>query len=310
MVVGVPYHHVLPAPFVQSVVGLLEHSHRVALDVRVAWARSPAIHLSRENLLRHFLRGDADFLVMVDTDQVFTPECVERLVRWDVPLVAPVIVNRLGDPKPVAFRREGVDLQGLVQYSALTDEVWAYLSRYDPARLACPAAVLPQPDRGPSMAGVPEEVLTGLDTPLLAVDAVGGGMTCLSRECAERIDSGPHDRYFDWETGGEDLSFCRRVLAAGYAGFDPDWASSTRPHGIFVDRGCLVGHLTEYARGAVDLGNWLKQRSAAPAPWAAAQGLVAEGALEALAEGLAADGARADRGPWETERLPEEMVAG
>jgi hypothetical protein len=237
---------------------------------------------------------------MVDTDQVFTPECVERLVRWRLPLVAPLIVTRLGDPKPVAFRREGVDLQGMVNYTPLSDEVWAYLSQFKPERLAIPAAVLPSViDHPRAMHGVPPEVDAGLGHPLLAVDAVGGGMTCLSRDCAKRIDPGPDDRYFDWQTGGEDLSFCRRVLAAGYAGYDPDYERSGKGHGIFVDRGCLVGHLTEYARGAVDLGNWLKQRSQTPEPWGAAQD---------LAEYAAQDGARPTNGPWETEPLPESGV--
>src|SRR5262245_54286410 len=195
--------------------------------------------------MRHFLaQDDADYLVMVDTDQVFAPETVERLVAWRRPLVAPVIVNRLGDPKPVAFRREGLDLKGMVQYSALSREVWAYLTRFREERLQFPAVCLPMaPDRAPQ--GRMEDVVRdGCRSPLLAVDAVGGGMTCLSKEAAQAVDPGPDERWFDWEKGGEDLSFCRRVLAAGYLGYHPSFLDDTdaRHHGVFVDRGCLVGH--------------------------------------------------------------------
>jgi hypothetical protein len=303
VVVGVPYHRDFPAPFVQSLVGALDHSHRVRLEVRVAYAQAAAVHIARENLLRYFLgMPDADFLVTVDTDQVFRPETLERLTGWKKPLVSALIVNRLGEPRPVAFRRAGTDLRGMAQYRALAEECWAYLSQFEARRLEGPAAVLPQiPDREAAMRGLPEAVRAGLGTPLLAVDAVGGGMTCLSREAAARVDPGPDDRYFDWEHGGEDLSFCRRVLAAGYLGYHPSFLLDTdaRPHGVFVDRGCLVGHLTEYARGAVDLGTWLKQWAVRTTVWDATD----------LAERLADDGARPSPGPWEREPLPDEEAA-
>src|SRR5262245_513311 len=96
VVVGVPYHRSMPAPFVQSLVQLLERSHRVTLDVRVVYAQSPAVHIAREGLVRHFLEAEGDFLLMTDDDQVFSHQCIERLVGWDLPLVAPFIVSRRG----------------------------------------------------------------------------------------------------------------------------------------------------------------------------------------------------------------------
>lgn len=309
VVVGVPYHRGLPAPFVQSLVGLLEQRHRVAVEVRVAYAQAPAVHIARENLLKHFLaQPDADYLVMVDDDQVFVPETVERLVAWRKPMVAPLIVNRLGDPKPVAFRREGTDVHGMVQYRALGDECWAYLAQFRPERLAVPAGVLPQtPDGATASRDVPDAIRQGLVTPLLAVDAVGGGMFCLSREAALRVEPGPDGRYFDWAHGGEDLAFCRRVLESGYGGFNPEGAPGLRGlygPGIFVDRGCLVGHLTEYARGAVDMGNWLASRAPINDVWNGGGPGVGD-----LAEALASDGARPSTGPWETEPLPDAVEA-
>jgi hypothetical protein len=309
VLVGIPYHRSVEGPFLQSVVTLLEECHRLTLDLRVAYAPGTAIHLARDNLVRFFLAGSWDYLVMVDTDQVFSPEVVRRLVRWGKPLVAPVIVNRLGDPKPVAYAREGTSLTGDAVYAALAEEVWAYLSQYRPERLRAPTVTLPLgADGPPTMADLPDPVRAGLASPLLAVDAVGGGMTCLSRACAERLRPTEGGRYFGWEHGGEDLSFCRLVLEAGYAGFDPDWRHSPaeaegREHGIFVDRGCVVGHLTAYARGAVDLGNFLRLgRGGADEP---AQGGL--GGVEDVAERLAADGARPSRGPWDMEPLPAEL---
>jgi len=299
VVVGIPYHHTVPGAFLQAVGALMEESHRLTLTVRLAYSSSAAVHIAREGLLRHFLDSGCDYLVMVDSDQVFHHRCVERLVAWQKPLVAPLIVNRLGDPKPVAFHREGTDLRGMAQYTALVDECWAYLSQYDADRLNTPSGCLPlDADHPPEMRDVPADVRAGLGSPLLAVDAVGGGMVCVSRECARGVDPGPDDRYFDWEHGGEDLSFCRRVLASGYDGYHPDWRRGHGRYGVFVDRGCLVGHLAETARGAQDLGAWLKGR-----------GLAMESAwdLGDLAEQAAEDGARPTAGPWREERLPEEV---
>lgn len=263
VLVGVPYVGQVAGPFYQSMVALFQAHHRRTLDLDAVAVPDAAVHLARDAIVTHFLRSGADFLLMVDSDQVFHPDVVPRLVAWGVPYVAPLIITRRGTPTPVAFvherfRETPEGPQHL--YTPLSEEVWAYLSQYAPERLRNPGgtAVLPlTPDHAPTMATIPGPVQFGLRSPLLACDAVGTGMVCLSRECAERIDPGPGHRYFDWEAGGEDLSFSRRVLKTGYAGFDPHWEGSGKAHGVFVDRGCLVGHLAYYARSVVDLQQYL-----------------------------------------------------
>jgi len=267
VLLGVPYAGQLPGPFFQSVVGLLQASHRKTLDLDVVTVPNAAIHQARDALLKHFLKGGRDFLVMVDSDQVFVPANVERLVRWQRPYVAAMIVHRVGPPKPVAFVWER-ETDGLHYYTALTEEVYAYLSQFKPERFSGTGGVgvLPlEPDQLPTMGDVPEEVQAGLDTPLLACDGVGTGMVCLSRECARAIEPGPGGAYFDWQSGGEDLSFCRRLLASpgeGYHGFHADWRGAGVRPGVLMDRGCLVGHLTQYSRGAGDLINYLRDVAA------------------------------------------------
>lgn len=264
VLVGVPYVGQVAGPFYQSMVALFQEHHRRTLDLDAVAVPDSAVHLARDALVKHFLRSGRDYLVMVDADQVFHPNCVPRLVGWGKPYVAALIITRRGPPTPVAFAHERFretpeGPQHL--YSPLSEEVWAYLSRYAPERLRNPggtACLPPMPDHVPTMEAIPNSVQSGLRSPLLAVDGVGTGMVCLSRECAERIDPGPANRYFDWEAGGEDLSFSRRVLKAGYAGFHPDWTASSREHGVFVDRGCLVGHLAYYARSVVDLAQYLR----------------------------------------------------
>ena len=294
VLVGVPYAKDFPGPFVASLCDLLEKG---GPDYRATTALVPntAVHVARSILVKEALRQGSDYLLMVDSDQVFDAGTLKRLLRWREPAVTPVIVARQGDPVPVAYAEEGRDVQGNVHYAHLADEVWAYLSQFDPERLQAPFVDLPlTPDHAPAQADMPLEVEAGLQSPLLACDALGTGMVLLKRELLLRVQPDAKGFYFDWERGGEDLSFFRRVREAGYLGF------RQRQAGIWCDRGCVVGHLSYYARGAVDLGRWLAERSR-KAPAEADEATI----LEELAEELAEDGARATPGPWQDEPLPE-----
>jgi hypothetical protein len=300
VLLGTPYAKDFPGPFVASLAAVLEHNGR-DYQVEVCLVPNTAVHAARTMLVKEALRRGADYLLMVDSDQCFAPEVVARLLRWRVPAVAPVIVARQGDPIPVAYAEEGRDLAGDVHYAHLADEVWAYLSQYFPARLRAHWAVLPLlPDHAPEQEDIPDAVRAGLQSPLLACDAVGTGMVLLRRDVLERVRPDAKGHYFDWANGGEDLSFFRRVREAGYRGF---WIGHPPDdEGIYCDRGCVVGHLTYYARGAMDLAGWLLHRSQEPD----LDGSRAEaGLLAAFAEEMAVDGARPTPGPWQSEPLPQ-----
>lgn len=304
VLLGTPYAKDFPGPFVASLAAVLERNGRDYV-AETALVPNTALHAARTTLVKEALRRGADYLIMVDSDQCFAPETVARLVRWCVPVVAPVIVARQGDPVPVAYVEEGADLQGDVHYSNMAEEVWAYLSQFSVDRLQAPWAVLPLlPDQPSRVEDMPEPVRLSLQSPLLACDATGTGMVCVRRDVLERIRPDERGFYFDWAHGGEDLSFFRRIKAAGYRGFHagppPD------DEGIYMDRGCVVGHLTYYARGALDLAGWLLQRAreAPPDPARSEAGLLA-----AFAEEMAADGARPTPGPWQDEPLPQPEMA-
>lgn len=299
VLVGVPYAKDFPGPFVASLCALLEGNDR-GYRAEVCLVPNTAIHAARTALVKEALRRRSDYLLMVDSDQTFGPDVLTRLLGWRVPVVSPLIVARQGDPIPVAYAQEGADLQGDVHYANLCDEVWAYLSQFSPERLRAAWAVLPlAPDRPPEMADVPDAVRDGLRSPLLACDAVGTGMVLVRRDVLERVRPDARGFYFDWAHGGEDLSFFRRVREAGFGGFT--LGAPPDDERIFMDRGCVVGHLTYYARGAIDLGGWMLHRSRQPDPVADEAG-----ALAALAEALAEDGARPTPGAWQTEPLPAE----
>src|SRR5215510_2032509 len=91
VLVGVPYVGQVAGPFYQSMVALLQEHHRRTLDLDVVAVPDAAVHLARDAIVKHFLRAGADYLVMVDSDQTFHPNCVPRLVGWRKPYVAALI---------------------------------------------------------------------------------------------------------------------------------------------------------------------------------------------------------------------------
>lgn len=246
---AVPYEREVMGPFFQS------WTHTL-LNPFARWrpflVGGTVVHLARDTIVRAALADtEVTHLVMVDSDQVFNPWIVERLVNWNVPVVAPVIVQRNGDAIPVAYREVGQDAQGYYRYDPELMEIAAYFSQFRPERLEQPTCLLPLvADHAPVMAGVPDDVRDGLDHPLWPVDALGTGMVCIRRDVLEAVEPDPKNGlYFGFKEGGEDFDFMRRIRRAGWGGKD----QGTRGQGIFVDRGAVVGHMISYARGAGDL---------------------------------------------------------
>ena len=198
------------------------------------------VHLARNTMI-DFVRSDKSFdgLVMVDSDQVWGPRVVERLYRWGVPCVAPVIAQGNGPALPVAYQHVGVDDKGRHAYNPRLYEISAYMSMFNADKFAGPSSILPaDPDHPPLMEDLPPATREGLSSPLLEVDAVGTGMVYFEGEMLRSLEE-PPEGWFHWNGGGEDFAFCRLLKASGFP--------------IFVDRGCFVGHMRQYARGPMDI---------------------------------------------------------
>jgi len=260
-VVGIPCTSSVPTPFFDSMMMAMRDWRIRLWPITVP---NTTIHLARDELIttvRDKVK-DADFLIMVDSDQIFTIQTIMRLMAWNVPVVAPVIVQRMGDPIPVNYNeiRQNADT-GVWEYESMSGPLAAYLHRYDP-KVWQPYGVqtIPAepdfPDR--IMPGTPDDVLRALGFPLHPVDAVGCGMICIRRDVLESMERDSKGRWCSFDDGGEDFDLCRRIRAAGWGGSKP----GTRGPGIFVDRGNLIGHLTYYTRGVDDFLNMLENRNA------------------------------------------------
>lgn len=253
VLLAVPYDKAVLGPFFQSFVKTLTIPF---LKITPFVAPGAIIHLSRDAMIRAALsEKSVTHLCMVDSDQTFDPLVLPRLVGWDVPVVAPVIVQRNGDPIPVAYREIARDARGMWRHEPMAAEILAYLSQFEDTWWANGAAtgVCPlQPQHAPQLPGIPDDVRSGLGTPLLPVDAVGTGMVLWRRDVLEAMQPDPQSGLYcsNLRMGGEDFELCRAVRAAGWGGLS---APGPKGHGVYVDRGCLVGHLTYYARGVGDL---------------------------------------------------------
>lgn len=248
VLVAVPYDRVVCGPFFQAVLQVAEDP---ALELRVLPFPGTVIHISRSQMIEAARRTpDVDFLLMVDSDQTFHPHMVSRLVAWDLPVVAPVICQRLGPAIPVCYRVErdaaGREREG-GGYAPLLQEVALYLRCFSPERFGSNGGTVvlpldrdqPHPNLDPPLA--PDEA-RALESPLLECDAVGTGMVLLRRDVLDSLEPDGYGLFTSFADGaGEDFNLMKAIRAKG--------------HRIFVDRGCVAGHLVYYARGAWDLLN-------------------------------------------------------
>ena len=269
VLLAIPYDRVVLGPFFQAVCRVLTDDLEEApglprLKITPYVAPGAVVHLARDAMIRAALayRPQVDYLVMVDSDQLFAPLTLRRLVGWQAPVVAPVIVQRNGPPIPVAYHEVGQDDEGYWRYEPQTAPIYAYLSQFNPDWWGNNGAtgVLPlQPQHPPRMHAIPDEIAAGLANPLFPVDATGAGMVCLRHDVLESLEPWPESHlYCDFSQGGEDFSLSRNIRRAGWGGRTP----GPRGPGLFADRGCLVGHLTFYAKGADDMCLWLDEEAA------------------------------------------------
>lgn len=146
----------------------------------------PLISRARNMLLERFLRTDAEFFLMADTDIVFGPEDVRFLLEARKPIVGALYYGILGgNPEstfPVALTYQG--LQGE------------------------PGKVLQSLDKAPDR--------------LTRVGAVGMGLTLIQRRVVEALKPNSAlnvpfaERVYEGRHHGEDAVFCLEAKKAGY----------------------------------------------------------------------------------------------
>lgn len=289
VLLAMPSPFAVLTPFFQSVL-------QMVLDPELAiypyLPPGTVIHLARDDSIKLARRmEEVEYLCFLDTDQIVDRLVLRRLIRWcqsrpEVHAVAPIIVQRTGDPIPVVYKEKGI-LEGTYRYEEQGDQVTAYLSQFEEDwYTAAPSGCLPTAPHRASPLELPPDIQANLADPLLKVDAVGTGMVVISREALLKLESDPETGLFcSFSKGGEDFELSRRLRAAGY--------------GIYADRGCWVGHLTNYSRGVGDMVEFLLSRSLQRA-----QDAEDEAKLPRVVPDLLNDAAPRTTRPWDGTMLP------
>lgn len=173
--IAVPSMDSVPAFFAQSL-ALLKRD----CDVQIGWEVGSLVYHARNNLARQALKSDADWVLWLDSDMVFAPDTLQRMLKVckdnDIDFLTAVCFRRKPPYTPCLFDRlEKVDKGA--SYTALMS--------------------------------VPEG--------LFKVGGCGFAGVLMASDVLLSVQSKFNGRMFDPMDGfGEDVSFCWRARQCGY----------------------------------------------------------------------------------------------
>jgi hypothetical protein len=128
-VIGYVHPDHVRAEFMASMLGLQRRT-RTPIDGIKHVHSGPNIARARNTLTRAFLATNAEWLLMVDTDMVFAPDVLDRLIAAADPIRRPVMgafclmqETLGGDPLPTLYEvSEGVNGLGFARYQEWPDD--------------------------------------------------------------------------------------------------------------------------------------------------------------------------------------------
>lgn len=215
--IAVPSMDSVPAFFAQSL-ALLQRD----CDVQIGWEVGSLVYHARNNLARQALKSDADWVLWLDSDMVFAPDTLQRMLKVckdnDIDFLTAVCFRRKPPYTPCLFDRLEKVEKG-ASYTALMS--------------------------------VPEG--------LFKVGGCGFAGVLMASDVLLSVQSKFNGRMFDPMDGfGEDVSFCWRARQCGY----DIWCDSSIEFGhvgsCIVTRGYFEaynggGNVSESKNGEEDL---------------------------------------------------------
>lgn len=194
--VGIPMVATLPRPavvqFLHLVRALRDDDHLLLLN------DTADADAARNQIVTKFLElpESVKYLLLFDDDMVVPQYTIELLTFHERPFVSGLCTMKVPPYQPVAYKQ-----------APMVEQVIPGHEHYGTVNYRYHTIDVP-------------------DKPgLLDVDGVGAACVCLSRDLLQRIEP----PWFKFEGGGEDLYFCRKVLALGES--------------ILIDTRVKIGHV-------------------------------------------------------------------
>ena len=186
--------------FLRSVVNIAASPGGIgAMDLHSIFGFS--IDVARNALVETFLKGNADYMLMLDNDCKFAVEGVDRLLSHQLPVVCGGMYTRAIPPKPTAGTYLGKNEEGkhIYKFAGVAKDIVRKARKFvdDPSKITNDI-VLPQEEGD-----------------LKPIDGCGMHFTLIRRDVFETVK--PPWFVFEYGVqGGEDFYFCRKAKEMGF----------------------------------------------------------------------------------------------
>ena len=173
------------------------------------------IDVGRNLCTKHFLeKTTCDYILMADSDAVWSPETIGRLVERDVAMVCPVFFKRSVPPVPTMGPYHGITHEGHSLYH-FGYTAKAILDRVEKEGITDPDEVSHR------------HVFPVSSFDLKEIDGCGMHFTLIRRDVVEKMQA-PWFEHIA-QSSGEDFNFCQKVRKLDYR--------------IYMDLSLYVGHI-------------------------------------------------------------------
>ena len=179
ILIGTPIKDMLPDGYVESLVKMILYTQKQGHEIEYM-TQYGALYNARDMICKRAIRGNFDYMLMIDSDQTFPEDALCRMLARDADIVTGVYVGKEPEHKPVLFT-----------------ELYKETSEY-----------------------APYSRKRGLDecmkTDYFEVAGCGAGFFLVKEHVVRVMRIHQHDWFKPYAGLGEDVSFCQRAREMGF----------------------------------------------------------------------------------------------